>query len=133
MSGASDLAAMQAELEQMMKDSIGAFPAETEGRGAEPLEPTILDDGTKFYELVVDETRWEVEPGEVVEAVAYNGAVPGPTMKVDVGDKVTIRVTNHLDHEGTSLHQAPNGLFGALIVGDFASSPGSKGSSTRRS
>lgn len=165
------------EMLAAMQASIAAFPAETEGVGAAPLEPTLLPDGTKLFELVVDEVRWEVEPGKVVDAVGYNGMVPGPTMRVDVGDRVTIRVVNRLDDEGTSLHphglkghafgldgvtgisqdpiepgdtmdhtfvadqesvvtyhshhmslhQVPNGLFGALIVGDYAAVAGVEG------
>ncbi len=91
-----------------MAESIGAFPAETEGEGAQVMEPEILPDGTKLFELVVDEVQWEVEPGKVVDALAYNGQIPGPTLKADLGDTVTIRVTNQLDDEGTSLH--PHGL-----------------------
>ena len=170
MSGAASPAAMQAEMEEAMKASIDAFPAETEGEGAAVLEPTIMEDGTKLFELTVDEVQWEVEPGKVVEAIGYNGAVPGPTLKADVGDEVVIRVVNELDDQGTSLHphgfkdydfemdgvtyvsqdpirsgesmdyrftmgqeavgtyhshhmslkQVPNGLFGAMIVGDWA-------------
>jgi FtsP/CotA-like multicopper oxidase with cupredoxin domain len=97
-----------AEMEQIMQDSIGSFPAETEGKGAQPMEPEILDDGTKLFELTVDEVEWEVEPGKVVEALAYNGQIPGPTLRADIGDTVTIRVINELDDEGTSLH--PHGL-----------------------
>jgi hypothetical protein len=36
-----------ARLDQMMMDSILAFPAETEGVGNQTLEPTVLPDGTK--------------------------------------------------------------------------------------
>ena len=169
MSGVASPAAMQAEMEKLMKESIDAFPAETEGEGAAVLEPEILDDGTKLFELVVDEIEWEVEPGKFVDAIAYNGAVPGPTLRADIGDEVVIRVVNELDDQGTSLHphgfkdydfkmdgvtyvsqdpigsgesmeyrftmgeeavgtyhshhmslkQVPNGLFGAMIVGDW--------------
>lgn len=162
------------DMEDRMAASLAAFPAETEGQGAAPMEPEILEDGTKFYELVVEETQWEVEPGKVVNALAYNGIVPGPTLRVDVGDRVTIRVTNNLPEEGTSLHphglrqhsfemdgvtfltqdpiaagesfdytfdavepsvvtyhshhmaahQIPDGLFGMMIVGDYAAMSG---------
>ncbi len=177
MSGSADPVAMQAAMLDAMKGSLAAFPAETEGEGAAVLEPTVLDDGTKLFELTVDEVSWEVEPGKFVDALAYNGAVPGPTMYVDTGDKVTIRIINHLDHEGTSfhphglknhdfsidgvtfisqdpietgdsmdytfvaeeesvvgyhshhmsLHQVPNGLFGMMVVGDYAQLAGIDG------
>ncbi len=97
-----------ADMEQAMQDSLAAFPAETAGKGAQVMEPTIMEDGTKLFELVVDEVEWEVEPGKVVDALAYNGQIPGPTLKADIGDDVIIRVTNELDDQGTSLH--PHGL-----------------------
>ena len=57
----------------------GAFPAETEGKGGQVLEPTILADGTKQWELTASVFQWETEPGKIVEAWGYNGMVPGPS------------------------------------------------------
>ena len=45
------------QMDQAMKDSIAAFPAATEGLGAQVLAPTVLPDGTKQFELT---TRCEV-------------------------------------------------------------------------
>ena len=86
-----------------MMDSILAFPAETEGRGNQPLEPEVLADGTKRFELTASIVDWEVRPGEVVQAWAYNGMVPGPRIDLDVGDKVEVEVTNELPI-GTDVH-----------------------------
>jgi plastocyanin len=96
------------EMEENMRRSIAAFPAATEGVGAQPFEPTVLADGTKEFVLIADEIRWEVEPGRLVDAVAYNGQIPGPTIKVDVGDRVRIVVENRLNDEITSWH--PHGV-----------------------
>lgn len=96
-----------AEMEENMRRSIEAFPAATQGTGALLMEPTILPDGTKEFVLVADEIQWEVEPGKVVDAVAYNGQIPGPTIRVDLGDRVRIVVENRLD-EMTSWH--PHGV-----------------------
>jgi len=95
------------QMEENMRRSIAAFPAATEGTGALPFEPTILADGTKEFVLVVEALRWEVEPGRVVDAVAYNGQIPGPTIRVEVGDRVRIVVENRID-EITSFH--PHGV-----------------------
>jgi manganese oxidase len=95
------------EMEENMRASIEAFPAATEGTGALPFEPRILPGGTKEFHLVVEAIRWEVEPGRVVDAFAYNGQIPGPTIRVDVGDRVRIVVENRLD-EITSWH--PHGV-----------------------
>lgn len=95
------------EMEANMLASIAAFPAATEGTGNLPMQPRILPDGTKEFHLVVENIRWEVEPGKIVDAVAYNGQIPGPVIRVDVGDKVRIVVENRLD-EITSWH--PHGV-----------------------
>lgn len=84
-----------AEMDQMMIDSMLAFPAETEGSGNQPLEPSeIKPNGTKVFDLTASIIEWEVSPGEFVEAWSYNGQVPGPWIKLDVGDTVEINVTN---------------------------------------
>lgn len=90
-------------MDQMMIDSMLAFPAETEGKGNQVLEPTILDDGTKQFELTAAITPWEVSPGEFVDAWAYNGMVPGPAIHVDVGDKVQVILHNETPM-GTDIH-----------------------------
>ena len=83
------------EMDQMMIDSMLAFPAETEGVGNVPLEPAeIKADGTKVFDLTASVIEWEVAPGEFVDAWAYNGMVPGPWIKLDIGDRVEINVTN---------------------------------------
>jgi manganese oxidase len=86
-----------------MHDSILEFPAETEGLGNQPLEPTILEDGTKRFELTAEIIDWEVAPGEIVEGWAYNGQIPGPLIQTDPGDKVEVVVTNNLPM-GTDVH-----------------------------
>jgi FtsP/CotA-like multicopper oxidase with cupredoxin domain len=90
-------------MDQAMMESIMAFPAETEGRGNQPLEPTVLADGTKRFELTASIVDWEVAPGEVVQAWAYNGQVPGPRIDLEVGDKVEVEITNELPL-GTDIH-----------------------------
>lgn len=82
-------------MDQKMVDSMLAFPAETEGVGNELLDYELLPDGTKQFELTAAITKWEVSPGQVVDAWSYNGIVPGPMIKVDVGDHV--RVIFHND------------------------------------
>ncbi|MDG1265078.1 MAG: multicopper oxidase domain-containing protein [Ilumatobacter sp.] len=91
------------EIDQLMVDSMLAFPAETKGLGNQLLEPEILADGTKRFELTAEVIPWEVSPGEFVEAWAYNGQVPGPYIKLDVGDRVQIELTN-LTPMGTDIH-----------------------------
>ncbi|MFZ6003010.1 MAG: multicopper oxidase domain-containing protein [Actinomycetota bacterium] len=80
-----------------MIDSMSKFPAETEGVGNSSLEPTeILADGTKVFDLVAEITKWERAPGDVVDAWTYNGVVPAPAIRLEVGDKAQFRLENKL-------------------------------------
>ncbi len=109
----------QAQMDKAMQDSIGAFPAKTEGLGAQLLAPTVLPDGTKQFELTTSVTKWEVSPGKFVDAMTYNGTVPGPTIKVDPNDKVRIILHNKLP-QSTSIHfhglTTPNSMDGTTVV-----------------
>jgi manganese oxidase len=93
-----------AALDAAMTESILAYPADTEGRGNQLLEPEeVLADGTKVFRLVAEIIDWEVEPGKIVEGWSYNGQIPGPQIRVDVGDRVRVHVENHLPM-GTDVH-----------------------------
>ena len=92
-----------ARMDQAMTESVLAFPAATAGLGNQPLEPTLLPDGTKHFELTAAITDWEVAPGEIVQAWAYNGQVPGPRLDLQVGDQVEVQITNDLPI-GTDIH-----------------------------
>ncbi|HEX7745034.1 MAG TPA: multicopper oxidase domain-containing protein [Micromonosporaceae bacterium] len=80
-----------------------SFPAKTAGKGAQPLEPKVLPDGTKEFALTAKITKWELEPGKIVDAWTFNGTVPGPILKTAVGDKVRVVVKNELP-ESTGIH-----------------------------
>ena len=116
-----------AELDRLMEESMMAFPAETEGVGNQPLEPTVLADGTKEFHLTAAITDWEVEPGKVVEAWTYNGMVPAPKIQVDVGDKVRVVVENELPM-GTDVHwhgvKVPNSMDGVAPLTQPLIKPG---------
>jgi FtsP/CotA-like multicopper oxidase with cupredoxin domain/plastocyanin len=103
------------------------FPAETEGQGNQLLEPTILDDGTKQWELTASVIEWETEPGTVLEAYAYNGTVPGPQLRAEVGDRVRIVLHNELP-EPTVIHfhglYVPNAMDGVPVITQPAVMPG---------
>jgi len=126
--GADMTAEEAARLDEAMMDSIAAFPAETEGVGNQALEPAeIMADGTKRFELTAEIVEWEVEPGKFVEAWTYNGMVPGPYIKVDVGDKLRFDVTNELPL-GTDVHfhgaKLPNSMDGVAPITQDLIQPG---------
>ncbi|MGA0879113.1 MAG: multicopper oxidase domain-containing protein, partial [Ilumatobacteraceae bacterium] len=92
------------EMDRAMEIRAKAFPAKTMGeKGGQPLEPEIAADGAKVFRLTAKEVDWEVEPGKIVKAKTYNGVVPGPEIRVQVGDRVRIVLTNELN-ESTSIH-----------------------------
>jgi manganese oxidase len=101
--GAGADPAEYAALDTAMMESILRFPAGTEGVGNQALEPEILPDGTKAYEMTVAITDWEVEPGKVVQAWTYNGQAPGPAIRVADGDRVAVTFHNDLPM-GTDVH-----------------------------
>ena len=85
------------KMDEDMLASFAKFPATTEGSGNQPLEPSeVLADGTKRFELTAKIVDWEVEPGKTVKAWTYNGTVPAPRIKLDVGDTAEFVVKNEL-------------------------------------
>jgi len=81
---------------------VAAFPAETEGLGGQPMTP-VMDGDVKVFELTAQEIEWEVSPGEFRTAMAYNGQVPGPAIRVQLGDRVRVVLHNELP-ESTAIH-----------------------------
>jgi FtsP/CotA-like multicopper oxidase with cupredoxin domain len=114
-------------MDAMMAIRTKAFPAKTQGLGAQTLEPTILADGTKQFDITAKVVKWEVEPGKLVDAWTYNGTVPGPTMRVQPGDKVSVVLHNELP-ESTVIHlhgiETPNALDGVPDITQPPVKPG---------
>ena len=114
------------EMAKVDAEVTGSFPAETKGVGGQPLEPTI-EDGVKVFELTADEVKWEVEPGKVLDAMAYNGMLPGPQINADLGDRVKIILNNKLD-QPTTLHfhgvRVPNDMDGVPVITQDPVMPG---------
>ena len=90
------------QMDAMHEAGIKAFPAKTSGKGNQLMQPRLAG-GVKVYELTAREIDWEVEPGKIVKAWAYNGQVPGPQIRVREGDRVRVVLKNELP-ESTSIH-----------------------------
>lgn len=104
------------QMDKTMAATATAFVKDPKGTfGGMPLLPVIRTDGTKEFDLTAKIVDWEVSPGKTVKAWTYNGMVPGPEMRVNVGDKVAIILKNELP-ESTSLHlhgiRVPNAMDG---------------------
>ncbi|MDZ4828225.1 MAG: multicopper oxidase domain-containing protein [Actinomycetota bacterium] len=116
-----------------MKAPVDAYVAQlteglnTEGTGNTPLEPTILADGTKEFELTAEIIDWQVDPETTVQAWAYNGQVPGPWIRVEPGDNVRVVLHNKLP-QSTSIHmhgmELPNAMDGVPDVTQEPVKPG---------
>jgi FtsP/CotA-like multicopper oxidase with cupredoxin domain len=79
------------------------------------MAPVLEADGTKVFDVTASVIDWETEPGKMVKAWAYNGQVPGPIIRVNVGDKVKVVLHNQLP-ESTDIHfhgvRVPNAMDG---------------------
>ncbi|MEO7294772.1 MAG: multicopper oxidase domain-containing protein [Candidatus Limnocylindria bacterium] len=115
------------EMRDLDAATTAQFPAETEGRGNQVLEPEIQPDGTLQWELTASAIQWETEPGKVVEAYAYNGIVPGPQLRAAVGDKIRIILHNDLPVP-TTIHShglfVPPSMDGVPVISQPAVMPG---------
>ena len=113
-------------MDAMHEKGIKAFPAKTEGKGNQPLEPR-MENGVKVYDMRAEEIQWEVEPGRKTKAWAYNGQVPGPQIRVREGDHVRVNFTNNLP-ESTSIHfhglELPNDQDGVPFITQPPVKPG---------
>ncbi len=81
---------------------VKAFPAKTQGAGLQELASRVID-GAREFELTCDKIRWEVTPGVVVDALSYNGQIPGPIIRATEGERVRVKVTNKTD-QTTTVH-----------------------------
>ncbi len=68
-----------------------------------PLTPQ-LDNGVKVFKLTIDTVTLKIdEKKPPIDALGYNGQIPGPTIRVGEGDRVRVQFTNNLK-EATTVH-----------------------------
>ena len=80
--------------------TIDPLPTETEGLPeAKRPEVVELSDGDSF-DLAIAPVAKQIGDA-TVRMLAYNGSVPGPTLKIPQGSTVTVHVTNNGDIEAT--------------------------------
>lgn len=97
-----------AEMDKSYTDGVKAFPAKTKGQGNVDLQPKV-ENGVKVFDITAANIDWEVAPGDIRKGMAYNGMIPGPVIRANVGDKVKIILHNKLE-ESTAMH------FHGLVV-----------------
>jgi FtsP/CotA-like multicopper oxidase with cupredoxin domain len=78
-----------------------------------------MDGDVKVFEVVTQDIEWLVAPGQVIPAMAYNGRVPGPEIRIVEGDKVRVVLTNEMA-QSTSIHfhgvMLPNSMDGVPFI-----------------
>ncbi|MGH7265237.1 MAG: multicopper oxidase family protein [Candidatus Rokuibacteriota bacterium] len=107
------LAAMTLPLAGVLRPRDGLAQSATRGAREIPLEAR--------------EFNWELAPGKVIKAMAYNGRVPGPEIRVKEGNRIRILLKNGLA-EPTTIHwhgvDVPNAMDGVPGVTQKPVPPG---------
>jgi multicopper oxidase len=84
-----------------------------------PLGARALADDEIRYDLTAGSIAYAPAPGVIVNAVGYNGAIPGPLLRVRYGQRLRVGYTNHSPIE-TTIHWhgmiLPNAMDGAAGV-----------------
>jgi manganese oxidase len=115
------------EMDKHHLAGIKLFPAKTAGYGNQPLA-FEMDGDVKVFRVTAARVKWEVEPGKLVDAMAYNGMVPGPEIRVTEGDKVRVVLTNELGDQSTAVHfhgqRTPNKMDGVPFLTQDPVTPG---------
>ncbi|NOX17793.1 MAG: multicopper oxidase domain-containing protein [Chlorobi bacterium] len=70
---------------QVIKENEKKFP--------NVLQPNIIG-GVKEFELYVEIIEQELVPGFKFHTLAFNGQIPGPELRVNVGDQVRVKFKN---------------------------------------
>jgi uncharacterized cupredoxin-like copper-binding protein len=118
---AQEMASMH---EQGVKDFLAGNQTDTVG--GQILRPT-MDHGVKVFSLTIEQVRWEVSKGVFKPAMAFNGTVPGPEIRVRQGDRVRFVFRNLMD-QPTIVHfhglTVPNSQDGVPFVTAKPAMPG---------
>lgn len=110
----AEMDAMHEKGVKIYLDYIGKDPKFWDNK----LKPTEKD-GFKVFEVTCKDIKWEIEPGKAIEAMAYNGIVPGPEIRVTEGDKVRVVCKNEMK-QSTAIHfhgvLVPNSMDGVPYI-----------------
>lgn len=102
------------------------IPLATESTGGQPLS-FREEEGVKVFELTTKLVQWQILDDVTINAMTYNGTVPGPMVRVTEGDQIRIIVKNELDVP-TTVHwhgvEVPNAMDGVPGVTQDPIQPG---------
>jgi FtsP/CotA-like multicopper oxidase with cupredoxin domain len=101
----------------------GAIALGTRVSGGETSDPPA-----RTIRIEAREVTWELAPGRTVKAMAYNGRIPGPEIRVREGERVRVVLSNALA-EPTTIHwhgvDVPNAMDGVAGLTQEPVAPGS--------
>ena len=104
-------------------------PAEravAEFRGAYP-ETAATTGVVRSFDIVAEPTELPLVDGKSLKVWAYNGQVPGPTLRIKLGETLRVRFTNKLPQE-TTIHwhgvRLPNAMDGVPFITQKPVQPG---------
>jgi FtsP/CotA-like multicopper oxidase with cupredoxin domain len=96
---------------------IGVLGVIGPGGSRGPARIAGAEAATSGREIVLEtrQLKWELAPGKSITAMAYNGRVPGPEIRVKEGERVRVVLKNSLG-EPTTIHwhgvDVPNSMDG---------------------
>ena len=82
-------------------NAVNGVPAVSATAGGTLISPRVLEDvssdpHTVEVHLTAGAARLSLAPGPLTDVYAYNGRVPGPTLELREGDRVTVHFRNNL-------------------------------------
>ena len=90
LAGVIEPACRQTPAQRLVREFSGAYPTEAHATGQ-----------VRSFELVAAETELPLLDGNRLRVWAYNGQVPGPTLRVRLGDTVRVHFENRLPQPPT--------------------------------
>lgn len=110
----ADMDAMHEAGVKTYLDNIG----KDENYWRKPLEPT-MDGDVKVFNITCQDIQWDTGKEMTFPAMAYNGMVPGPEIRVTEGDTIRFVVKNELS-QSTAIHfhgvRVPNKVDGVPFI-----------------
>jgi FtsP/CotA-like multicopper oxidase with cupredoxin domain len=92
------------QVERALREFEGAYPLEARPHGT-----------VRTFDLVAEPTEVPLIDGQALRVWAYNGQVPGPRLRIRLGETLRVRFTNRLPQE-TTIHwhgvRLPNAMDG---------------------
>ncbi|MEX0806898.1 MAG: multicopper oxidase family protein [Candidatus Binatia bacterium] len=113
--------------------SFGALALSLGGSIVSPLQSRATENrrssGLRDIQLEAHEMMWELAPGKRIKAMAYNGQIPGPEIRLKEGERVRIILKNRLS-EPTTIHwhgvDVPNAMDGVPGITQKPVQPGER-------